>query len=75
MAKIAHIFKGGIPGALNIHYADGTARINVRAGIGWDVYQAEAEQAIASRMQVYPQSEYRVIFPPPDDDGDEVIHR
>ena len=65
MAERAYIFEGGIVGALNIHYADGTARINVRAGIGWDAYLAEAEAAISAGMPVYPQSEYPAIFPPP----------
>lgn len=69
MAEIAYIIGGGIVGALNIHYADGTARINVRAGIGWDVYLAEAEAAISAGMPVYPQSEYPVIFPPPVEEG------
>lgn len=64
MVEMAYIFEGGIHGAYNVHYADGTARINVRAGIGWDAYLAEADAAIAAGMPVYPQSEYPVIFPP-----------
>jgi len=71
MAEIAYIFEGGIVGALNIHYADGTARINVRAGIGWDAYLAEADAAMARGMTVRPVSEYPAVFPPSAADGEE----
>ncbi len=71
MVEIAYIFAGGMPGAYNVHYSDGTARINVRAGIGWDAVLAAAEAAMARGMTVRPVSEYPAVFPPSAADGEE----